>query len=101
MAMADYYGVAARRVSSYSLCVSRCGARNKIRSNEVNMKRERLTQIVLVIVGLFNLAHNLFSIYGSAAFQLAFGAEERDRPDVSELLYSGRGLSTHSRKETI
>jgi hypothetical protein len=36
--------------------VSRCCARNKIRSNEVNVKRERLTQIVLVIVGLFNLA---------------------------------------------
>src|ERR1700730_2506233 len=31
-------------------------ARNKIRSNEVNVKRERLTQIVLVIVGLINLS---------------------------------------------
>jgi hypothetical protein len=31
-------------------------ARNKIRSNEVNVKRERLTQIVLVIVGLLNLS---------------------------------------------
>jgi hypothetical protein len=30
--------------------------RNKIRANEVNVKRERLTQIVLVIVGLVNLA---------------------------------------------
>jgi hypothetical protein len=36
--------------------VSRCRARNKIRSNEVNVKRERLTQIVLVIVGLLDLA---------------------------------------------
>jgi len=36
--------------------VSRCCAHGKIRSNEVNVKRERLTQIVLVIVGLFNLA---------------------------------------------
>ena len=36
--------------------MSGCWARNKIRSNEVNVKRERLTQIVLVIVGLFNLA---------------------------------------------
>jgi hypothetical protein len=36
--------------------VSRCGARNTIRSKEVNVKRERLLQIVLVIVGLFNLA---------------------------------------------
>jgi hypothetical protein len=35
---------------------SRCCARNKIGGNEVNMKRERLTQIVLVIVGLLNLA---------------------------------------------
>ena len=37
----------------------RCCTRNKIRSNEVNVKkvkRERLTQIVLVIVGLVNLA---------------------------------------------
>src|SRR5438445_9864176 len=38
------------------LCVSGCWARNKIRSNEVNVKRERLTQIVLVIVALLNLA---------------------------------------------
>src|SRR5258708_8686640 len=38
------------------LCVSRCCARNKIRSNEVNVKREGLTQIGLVIVGVFNLA---------------------------------------------
>jgi len=44
---------------------------------------------------------NLFSIYGSAAFQLAFGAEERGRADVSELLYSGRRLSTRGCKETI
>jgi hypothetical protein len=36
--------------------VSRCCARNIISQNEVNMKRERLTQIVLVIVGLLNLA---------------------------------------------
>ena len=36
--------------------MSRCRARNKIRSNGVNVKRERLTQIVLVIVGLLNLA---------------------------------------------
>jgi hypothetical protein len=36
--------------------VTRCCARNKIRSNEVHVKRERLTQIVLVIVGLLNLA---------------------------------------------
>jgi hypothetical protein len=36
--------------------VSRCCARNKIRSSEVNVKRERLTQIVLVIVGLLNLS---------------------------------------------
>ena len=33
-----------------------CWARNKIRSNGGNVKRERLTQIVLVIVGLLNLA---------------------------------------------
>jgi hypothetical protein len=40
--------------------VSRCRARNKIRSNEVNVKRERLTQIVLVIVGLLNLPQIYF-----------------------------------------
>jgi hypothetical protein len=41
------------------------------------MKRERLTQIVLVIVGLLNLAiFNLFPVYGPAAFRLAFGSEE-------------------------
>ena len=65
------------------------------------MKRERLTQIVLVIVGLFESAPDLFSIFGSVAFQLAFGGEVRVRTDVSELFYSGRGLSTHSRKETV
>jgi len=42
--------------SLWILGVSRCCARNKIRPNEVNVKRERLTQIVLVIVGLLNLA---------------------------------------------
>jgi hypothetical protein len=36
--------------------VSRCRARNKIRSDEVDMKKLRLTQIVLVLVGLLNLA---------------------------------------------
>jgi len=36
--------------------VRRCGAHNQIGRNEVNMKRERLTQIVLVIVGLVNVA---------------------------------------------
>ena len=35
--------------------MSGCWARNNIRSNEVNVKGERLTQIVLVIVGLLNL----------------------------------------------
>jgi len=44
--------------------------------------------------GAAQSAPNLFSIYGSAAFQLAFGGEERGRADVSELLYSGRDLST-------
>ena len=47
--------------------------------------------------GAVESAPNLFSIYGSAAFELAFGGEERVRTDVSELLYSGRCLSTHSR----
>jgi hypothetical protein len=36
--------------------VRRCRARNKIRSEEVKVKRKRLTQIVLVIVGLVNLS---------------------------------------------
>jgi len=36
--------------------VSQCRAGNKIRSREVNVKTERLTQIVLVIVGLLYLA---------------------------------------------
>ncbi|MGA7916455.1 MAG: DUF6632 domain-containing protein [Candidatus Acidiferrales bacterium] len=38
------------------LWVSRCGARSKIRSKGIIVKRERLTQIVLVIVGLFNVS---------------------------------------------
>jgi uncharacterized membrane protein YraQ (UPF0718 family) len=36
--------------------VGRCRARSKIRSTEINVKRERLTQIVLVIVGLVDVA---------------------------------------------
>jgi hypothetical protein len=56
------------------------------------VKRERLTQIVLVIVGLVNLAMIYFLYLDLPAFRLAFGAEERDRTDVSELFYSGRGL---------
>ena len=51
--------------------------------------------------GAFESGGNLSAIYGSAAFQLALGDEERDRADVSEFLYSGRGLSTHGREETI
>ncbi len=39
-----------------NLLRSCCAARNRIRPHEVNVKRERLTQIVLVIVGLLNLA---------------------------------------------
>src|SRR5438477_10716252 len=42
------------------LRVSGCWARNKIRSIEVNMRRERLKQIVLIIVGLMNLAQIYF-----------------------------------------
>lgn len=57
--------------------------------------------IVLVIVGLFYLASNSFSIYGPVAFQLALAGEELDRTDVSELFCSCLGLSTHGRKETI
>jgi hypothetical protein len=37
-------------------CVSGCWAGNKIYSHEVNVKRKRLTQIVLVLVGLLNVA---------------------------------------------
>jgi len=40
--------------------VSRCCARSKTGRNEVNVKRERLTQIVLVIVGLVYLAPSYF-----------------------------------------
>jgi hypothetical protein len=39
----------------------RC-ARNKIRLPEVNVKRERITQIVLVIVGLMNLM-NIYPLF--------------------------------------
>ena len=63
------------------------------------MKRERLTQIVLVIVGLVNLAiiYPLYMDLRNSSWLL----EQHNRADVSELLYSGRGLSNHGRKETI
>ena len=85
--------------SLWILCVNRCCARNKIRSKEVNVKRTPNTDRP-GDRGAVESGHNLFSIYGSAAFQLAFRAEERVRADVSELFYSGRGLPTHGRKET-
>jgi len=50
--------------------------------------------------GAFEPGDHLSALYGPAAFQLAFGVEERSRADVSELLHSGRGLSTRGRKET-
>jgi uncharacterized protein DUF6632 len=42
--------------SLWVVCVSGCWAGNTIHSHEVNVKRERLTQIVLVLVGLLNVA---------------------------------------------
>ncbi len=82
-------------------CVSRRCARDKIRSNEGQCEKRAPDTDRLGGRGANQSGPNLFPIYGSAAFQLAFGAEERDRADVSELLYSGRGLSTYRRKETI
>jgi hypothetical protein len=76
-------------------------ARNKIRSNEVNVKRERLTQIVLVIVGLVNLALIYFLYMDLRHSSWLLVQKKRDRTDVSELFYSGRGLSTHRSKEAI
>jgi hypothetical protein len=65
------------------------------------VKRERLTQIVLVIVGLFNLGVIYFLYIDLRHSGWAFEAKERGRADVSELLYSGRGFSTHGREQTI
>ncbi len=65
------------------------------------MKRERLTQIVLVIVGLFNLALIYFLYMDLRHSSWLLERKNEMRADVSELLYSGRGLSTHGRKETI
>ena len=65
------------------------------------MKRERLTQIVLVIVGLLNLAQIYFLYTDLRHSSWLLEREMRVRTDVSELFYSGRGLSTHSRKETL
>ena len=65
------------------------------------MKRERLTQIVLVIVGLFNLSLIYFLYMDLRHSSWLLERKNEVRSDVSELLYSGRGLSTHGRKETI
>ena len=65
------------------------------------MKRRRLTQIVLVIVGLLNLAmiYFLYSDLRHSSWLLV--QKNETEPDVSELFYSGRDLSTRGRKETI
>ena len=65
------------------------------------MKRERLTQIVLVIVGLFNLAMIYFLYMDLWHSSWLLEGKSEMPTDVSELFYSGRGLSTHGRKETI
>ena len=65
------------------------------------MKRERLTQIVLVIVGLLNLAPIYFLYMDLRHSSWLLERKNEMRTDVSELFYSGRGLSTHSRKETV
>jgi hypothetical protein len=65
------------------------------------MKRERLTQIVLVIVGLLNLALIYFLYTDLRHSSWLLEQKNEIRADVSELFYSGRGLSTHGRKETI
>jgi len=64
------------------------------------MKRERLTQIILVIVGLLNLAI-IYSCIRTADSKLLYGAEERNRADVSELFYSVGVFYSLAARETI
>ena len=80
--------------------MSRCCARNKIRSNEVNVKRKRLTQIVLVIVGLLNLAM-IYFLYMDLWHSrwLLEGKNEIEPMFLS--FFIPVGLSTDGRKETI
>ena len=70
-------------------------------SNEVNVKKERLTQIVLVIVGLVNLALIYFLYMDLRHSSWLLVQKNETEPMFSELFYPGRGLSTHGRKETI
>ena len=65
------------------------------------MKRERLTQIVLVLVGLFNLAliYFLFTDLWHSSWLLE-GKNEIEPMFLSFFCFC-RGLSTHGRKETI
>ncbi|MBB5319365.1 DUF6632 domain-containing protein [Tunturibacter empetritectus] len=49
------------------------------------MKRERLNTNRPGDRGAVQSVHNLFSIYGSVAFRVAFAEDERGRTDVSEL----------------
>ena len=50
--------------------------------NKINVKRELPDTDRPGDRGADQSGPNLFSLYGSAAFQLAFGAEERDRADA-------------------
>ena len=51
--------------------------------------------------GTFESGDYLPALYGSLAFQLAFGEEERDPSYVSELLYSDRDLFALGREEAL
>jgi hypothetical protein len=65
------------------------------------VKRDRLTQIVLVIVGLFNLALIYFLYTDLRHSSWLLERKNEIEPMFLSLFYSGRGLSTHSREETV
>jgi hypothetical protein len=71
-----------------------------IRSNEVNVKKERLTQIVLVIVGLMNVAL-IYFLYMDLRHSSWLLERKNEVEQMFLSFFSGRDLSTRGRKEAI
>jgi hypothetical protein len=65
------------------------------------VKRERLTQIVLVIVGLINVALIYFLYIDLRHSAWLLEQKNECEPMFLSFFYSGRRLSTHGRKETV
>ena len=65
------------------------------------MKRERMLQVAVGLLGLFISLADLSAVHRFMAFQVASGDEQRMRADVSELVYRARAVSAAGRQKTL